>query len=290
MLRYFQNGPITLKVIEGLVQEKQLKIENLETIVDICYRTLKENPEFLTVEDFKNDGTFCGVVRLGGGVQGSHRVISSDGKTAIVNYKIGTGNLWVQTETVTGDYDPRKRPFWKTAMAHPEGGWTDPYHFATTGLQGYTYVLGQKGMDGFWAVDYEVVHLSNFLRALKIGQEGLIYILAENGDVMAQSSKQGSKTIDEAWNQYLHSGQKEVFFSIKERIFYANRFPEQYQIPWTVVTSIHEDDFLKPIRRDAFHSLLYGLLPCVLFLVVIAVFFGRVSGRMKEIAWEMDEI
>jgi adenylate cyclase len=290
MLRYFQNGPITLKVIEGLVQEKQLQIDNLETIFDICYRTLRENPEFLTVEYFKNDGTFYGVFRIAGGYEASHRVIDPDGKTAIVNYKIGEGNKWVQTATVTGDYDPRKRPFWKTAMEHPEGGWTDPYRFATTGLQGYTYVLGQKGKDGFWAVDYEVDHLSDFLRTLKIGQEGLVYILAEDGTVMAESSKHDNKTIDEAWNQYLKSGQKEGFFSIKDRIFYANRFPEKYQIPWTVVTSIHEDDFLKPIRRDALISLLYGLIPCVLFLALIAVFFGRVSGRMKEIAWEMDEI
>lgn len=290
MLRYFESGPITLKVIEGLVEEKQLQIDNFETIFDVCHRTLKEDPDFLTVEYFKEDGSFYGVFRLEGGYVASRRSIAPDGKTTIVNYKIGEGHKWVQFEEITGDYDPRKRPFWKTAMAHPEGGWTDPYPFATTGALGYTYVLGQKGTDGYWAVDYQIDHLSDFLKKLEIGKEGFVYILGADGAVIAASNKEESQTIQHAWSQFLASGEKGGYYSTQHRIFYANRFPKEYQIPWTVVTSIHENDFLKPIRRDALTSLLYGFLPCILFLGLIAAIFGRISGRMKEIAWEMDEV
>jgi len=291
VLRYFQSGPITLKVIQGLFDEKQLKIDNLETIFDVCYRTLKGNPDFLTVEYFKNDGTFYGVFRLGGEYQGSFRSIGPDGKTAIKNYKIGADSTWVQTEVIMGDYDPRKRPFWKTATEHPDGAWTAPYRFATTGALGYTYVLGQKkGTEGYWAVDYQIDHLGDFLRRLKVGGEGHVYILDKQGSVIGESSEEHNHIIGGAWSHYLASGQGEGHFSLGHRIFYANAFPEEAHIPWTVVTSIHENDFLSPIRRDALHSSMIGLIPCLFFLILIGLFFGRVSGRMKEIAWEMDEI
>lgn len=293
MLRYFQNGPITLKVIEGFVEEKQLVLDSNEAIFDICYRTLKENPAFATVHYFKKDGTFYGVFRLKGAYQASYRVIGADGKTVIKNYQVGDGNTWVQSEEIVGDYDPRKRPFWQTAIDHPEGGWSDPYQFATTNARGYTYVLGQKskmGIDGYWAVNYQIDQLDEFLHSLKIGAEGIVYVLAENGDVIAESSNQDSQSIGLAWKQYRASQKTSGYFPIKHRIFYANPFPKESEIPWTVVTSIHENDFVKPIRRDALHSLMYGLALCFIFLTFTAVFFGRISGRMKEIAWELDEV
>ncbi len=293
VLSYFQNAPITLKVIEGLVEEKQLKIGEFETIMDICYRTLKENSTFVAVYYSKKDGSFYGLFKLPDGYEASYRSIQPDGKTLIRNYKANSANQWVQIEEKIGDYDPRKRPFWKTALAHPEGAWSDPYRFATTGALGYTYTLGQKvgnEIDGYWSVNFQLDRLVYFLRSLKIGARGVVYLVTDEGEVVSESAGEVDPSIHQIVEQYFSSGRQTGYYPLRNEIFYANQFPQELEIPWSVITSIHEDDFLKPIRDQSIRSLQYGIIPCILFLIFVAVFFGSVSRRLKEIAWEMDEV
>jgi adenylate cyclase len=271
VLRYFQSAPSTLKVIEGLVEEEQLALDSVETLLDICYRTLRENPSFMNVFYAKTNGQFYGVFRFPDRYEGSYRFIDQEGKTKIQNYRIGPHRKWVESQELSGDYDPRTRPFWQTGSAHPEGGWTTPYQFATTGAQGYTYVLAQKGklnIEGYWAIDFQIDQLSDFLHSLPLGSEGTVSIVSENGSLIADSHQ--NKT------------------PLGKRIFYENPFPKAFGIPWKVVVSVHEDDFLKPIRSYTFHALGYGLIPTFLFLILIGLFFGRVSRSLKEIAWDMD--
>ena len=49
MLNYFDGAPITLRFIDGLDIEEELDVKELEMLLDICYRALKENPEFVSV-------------------------------------------------------------------------------------------------------------------------------------------------------------------------------------------------------------------------------------------------
>ncbi len=292
VLRYFQSAPITLRFIEGLVEEEQLGVENLETIFDICYRALKENPDFVTVYYAKANGTFYGVFKIADTFLGSYRTIVSIGKTLVQNYHIGPGNKWVLTNEETTDYDPRTRPFWLTGTQHPDGAWTDPYKFATTGATGYSYMLAQKGntgIEGYWTVDFQIDKLSSYIQSLKIGKEGIIYIIANDGTVIAESTPpQATPAIEPDWTKYLHANTKGGFVNLQHRILYTNPFPEESQIPWNLVTVIHEDDFLQPIRDDALHALALGLIPFVLFFFASAFFFGNISRRLREIANEMD--
>lgn len=300
VLKYFQGAPIALRFIDGLVQERELGLNALETILDICYRALKENTDFVTVYYARIDGTFYGVFKIAGQYMGSYRTLEQDGKTRIRNYKIGPNNCWVQESEETSDYDPRKRPFWKTGQEHPEGGWSQPYQFVTTKAQGYSYVLadrGENGIAGYWAIDFQIDKLADYLQGLNIGREGMVYIVGEDGSIIAKSTPQNVSShksrvdefIEKKWGQHPQEERKSGFFDEKSEIFYINHFPKESGIPWSIVTVIRENDYLLPIRRSAYHSLLIGLVPCVFFLFLSAVFFGRISRRLKEISGEMDQ-
>ncbi len=265
LLRYFQNAPIALKMIQGLVEEKQLSLATPESIFDICYRVLKENPDFVSVYFAQKDKTFYGVFRMKDSFEASLRKPKGD-QALIQNYRIGPNHQWKLFEETKSDYDPTKRPFWKTAQTSPQGGWTDPYQFATTGAKGYSYVLPQEKI-GYWAIDFQIDHLDDFLKGLQLGDKGRASIIANDGTLIATSGKIGGK-----------------------RMIYENPFPKNSQIPWKVVTSIHESDYLQPIRTTAILAISYGLIPAILFLLMTATFFGRVSRRLKAIAWEMDEL
>lgn len=285
IVNYFQKAPISMRMIEGLVEEESLNATDMETILDICYRSLKENRPFVTVYYTKPDGSFYGVFKMGNEYVASHRTINSQGKTVIKNYTIGPDNLWKLKNEEMGDYDPRKRPFWKTATENPDGAWTDPYKFQTTQQTGYSYVLGQKikgNVVGYWTVDFQLDTLSNYLKSLHVGKKGTIYIIADNKAVIAASA-----AIKDA-DQIINWASKSGFINIKNKIVYVNRFSKESKIPWTLITIIHEYDYLRPIRNSAFHSLLLGMIPCILFLFLAGYFFGKMSRRLIEIAKDMD--
>lgn len=282
VVAYFENAPATLKMVEGLVAEEQLLLSSSEAIFDICYRMLKENPEFVTAYYFKPDGTFYGVLRDAEGFQATFRVVDQE-KTKEENYRIGPNHQWILFETLGSNYDPRNRPFWKSALAHPEGGWSEVYDFAETGAKGFTYVLahpGNQGIDGYWAVDFQVNLLSQFLHTLKVGKEGSVYIVTPDGALVAESSIKDVAALQ----RYLESDAY-----TKRRIFSSVTLPKDLGIDWKIITIIHENDFLKPIRSHAGRSLAVGLFFTAIFLVVTALFFGKVSERLKEMALEMDE-
>ncbi len=283
VINFFQNGPIALKMIEGLVVEEQLSLNSYESIFDICHRALKENPQFMTVYFIDKNKTFYGVFRDEKTFGASLRD-QKEGKTLIRNFKIGDEHTWIQTGELTGDYDPEKRPFWETAIAHPKGGWSNPYRFATSGKEGYSYVLGQdspQGIIGYWVIDFPIDQLHQFLKGFHLGQQGIVSLVTNDGELIAQSQNEKSTLPPEL---------KIGMSKLGKRIYYVNPFPQGLQIPWKVITSIHESDYLTPIRKTALYSLLYGLIPVFFFLILTATFFGRMSRRLKEIAWELDEL
>lgn len=295
VLRYFQNAPVTLKFISGLVEEGRLGLISQEMFFDICYQALKENPNFMTVYYSKIDGTFYGVFKIDHEYIASFRTVEGEGKTRVRNFKLGPKQQWVLFEETVSDYDPRKRPFWKAGVENPEGGWSDPYQFVTTKATGYSYVLGEKigeQIDGYWAIDFQIDQLSAYLRSLTLGKEGMVYIVANDGTRIAQSNSkiENDVFVKQAWAQYNEAQQKTGFLNVEHRIFYANHFPKELQIPWSLVTSIHEDDYLEPIRNTVFTAVKVGIIPCIIFMFISTIFFGRISRRLKEIASEMHEV
>jgi adenylate cyclase len=286
-LSYFQSAPITVRLIDGLVAEGRLAAEGTDMLLDVCYRTLKENPDFMAVFYATAEGVFYGVYREGGAIVGTHRTVET-----IRNFR-PEGTEWISTGEERSDYDPRKRPFWKTGVEHPSGSWTDPYVFAVTGATGYTYVLAhqEKGeVKGYWGIDFQIDHLSDFLKKLDVGKKGSIYIVANDGKIVASSTKEIDRGIGKAWEQFSKSAGKNEYLNLKQQIYYIEPLPKESQIPWNLATVIHEDDFLLPIRSHALHALYYGLIPCFFFLVLAAAFFGAISRRLKDIAKEMDKV
>lgn len=296
IVSFFDSAPTTLRFIEGMAFEQGLNVENVEFVLDICYRAMKENPDFAAVYYAGKNGLFYAVYKEKSGFTGTRRTLQESGKTKIENYRIGPDSKWVLAGEELGDYDPRKRPFWATGLLHPEGAWTEPYPFVTLEGTGYSYVLGHKPkteVEGFWVVDFQIDQLSKFLRSLEVGQRGVVSLLDHNGTIISRSTPRRDPAMDEeigkVWEQFVKSGGKTGYLNIKGRILYVNRFPEESQIPWNLVTIIHEDDVLGPIRRHALRALAVGLIPCLIFLAGTALYFGRISRRLKEVASEMDD-
>lgn len=89
------------------------------------------------------------------------------------------------------DYDTRKRPWFRGAMALPSDEavhWTDPYIFFTTKEPGITAAMRWRGRDGSSYVighDVKLLDLSRFTSSLRLGEQGQVALLKDDGSLIA---------------------------------------------------------------------------------------------------------
>jgi adenylate cyclase len=83
-------------------------------------------------------------------------------------------------------YDPRARPWFKSALKSDGRVNTDLYTFSSTGSLGMTMARRTSGASGaVFGLDLTLDTLSLFLRKAQIGQGGFVFLFDADGDVLA---------------------------------------------------------------------------------------------------------
>lgn len=147
IIRYFSVAPPTAHLIEGLIERGEIDPNNPKQIFNVCYLALLANKDLTALFFVQPNGTFSGIIEdfEDQPFLASYRVAHPDGTTESQNFKPSEkGNSWVPIDTKGDDYDPRKRPYWPSAVAQPNGGWSNPYPFLDSTERGFSYSLGQK--------------------------------------------------------------------------------------------------------------------------------------------------
>ena len=87
------------------------------------------------------------------------------------------------------EYDPRHRPWFKSARISDDEIWTEPYIFYTSQLPGLTVARAVRNAQGHLigviGADIELAALSEFLKTQQVGSSGAAFIVYSNGDVLA---------------------------------------------------------------------------------------------------------
>ncbi|MCW2243103.1 adenylate/guanylate cyclase domain-containing protein [Azospirillum canadense] len=84
------------------------------------------------------------------------------------------------------DYDPRGRPWYRTAIDDTAGAVTAPYVSVLTALPGYTVRLPFQGdRHGVVAGNILLADIGAFLRAQQLGASGVVLLFDDNGRVVA---------------------------------------------------------------------------------------------------------
>lgn len=284
---YFEKGPFTLKLTSRL-RPKDL---DRNGYFDLLLSALKQNAFFFSVYYVDQNGLFYGVFRETGRFYASFRKpLEKNGLSNVQTYALEKGNIWVLFKEENLPYNPKDRPYWNEGEKHLGGGWTDPYPFALTQKKGYSYVLPQltvQGIKGFWVVDFELTELTRFLNTIELGRFGSLALFSEKDRIIAQSKNFSREDLSSSLKTLQGTTD---FFETRDKIFYQNKSLKQIGIPWTLITIIHEKDYLEPIFQSTIETLYWGLIPCTIFLILAALFFGKISNRMKVIAHEIGKI
>lgn len=94
--------------------------------------------------------------------------------------------------SVFKNFDPRTRPWYQAGAAAGEAVWSPVYrHFVIKDLA-VTAVLphyDEAGeLQGVFGADYVLTQVHDFLRGVKVGEQGEVFLLERNGDLLAASS------------------------------------------------------------------------------------------------------
>ena len=221
----------------------------------------------------------------------------------------------LRTET-SGDikYDPRERPWYRGAKETGECFWTGLYILFRNKKPAVTAAFpltdNQGKFLGVWGTDIELEEISNFLKGLKIGKNGVAFIVNEKNEVVAypdpsrivkeengklrpvKVEELGRESITAAFQEYLGAGRpKAVVESRGERFLYSvKEFPPSFAAPWKVALVAPEDDFIGGSKRIMRHTFLI-CLGILLMAIVLAVLLSRsISTPIKLLTVEAKKI
>lgn len=214
-------------------------------------------------------------------------------------------------------YDPRGRPWYKTAKLKREATWSQVYldfdsllPTITASTPVYNNQNGQ--LIGVCATDIILsMELNTFLQGLKISKSGIAFIVEPSGFLIASSTaepitfgdsqdtrmlmaSESENSLIRDVTQYLsdtysglesvESSQLEIFLNGKREYLQVVRFEDQRGLDWIVVLVVPEQDFMERINRNTQITFLLcsvALLATILIGLLIAQWLTKALSQLS---------
>ncbi len=221
-----------------------------------------------------------------------------------------------ELENVYKNFDPRTRPWYKAGAAAGGPVWTPIYRHFALGVPTVSACLPAYAPDGtlrgVFGADYPLTRIHEFLRTIKVGRRGEVYLLERSGALVAASSLETSRilvqrpdgsfdrlTAADAGDPMLAAAVAhlrgapggldgiagpvlaQVRSGDKELYVLAEPFGDGRGIDWLLVAAAPASDYMGRIEAGQRQSLLAGL--CALLAAAgVGVFMARRVARPAE--------
>jgi serine phosphatase RsbU (regulator of sigma subunit) len=179
-------------IVESLrqVSDQGLDLNDSDRLAAQLLAILKANPGLSWVHFANEAGTFTGVYRVPGGGLRVNQSKIVNGKSQMLERTVQPDGTWAvyKTDQDTG-YDPRKRPYYKKAVAAGRVVWVPPYMFFNQNVPGITCsapVYDKAGqLRGVLGVDFDLNALSEFVRGLSVSEHSSVFLFTEDQVLLA---------------------------------------------------------------------------------------------------------
>jgi len=212
-----------------------------------------------------------------------------------------------RTELIqTAAYDPRTRPWYKTAKQLGKATWSPIYVFTASPVLGITPVIpiyNETGnLRGVLAIDLTLSQISDFLKSIEISPSGQVFAIERSGEIVASSTdelpfvtdKDGQKRLLATSSQnllirsastYLQKRfgsfeqidrQGQFTFDIDGKRQFVTVAPLQdgRGLDWLIVVAIPEADFIEQIHTNTRTTILLCF-----FAFILAIGLGFFTTR-----------
>ncbi|MEQ8195475.1 MAG: adenylate/guanylate cyclase domain-containing protein [Rhodospirillales bacterium] len=211
-------------------------------------------------------------------------------------------------------YDPRTRPWYRGAEKNRGRFWTDLYVFTSLGKLGITASVPVNDAAGRFlgvvAADIALDELSEFLKAQKIGQRGIAFIVNRQKELVAfpdvsrsvkiENGKARPVSINEIDEAWIKDAAGRFFEQKKERFHFSSNgieyiaaftpFPDTFGKAWTIGIVVPLDDFIGTVKETNRHILIFSLIVLLIGVGLIGLISRLISGPIKSLAGEAEKI
>lgn len=194
---YFEPAERAARVTADLLAGKVLERAEPERLERYFLEQLRQTPALAGIYAGYPDGAFYYVSRSdeggAGGTLTKEVTVDAAGRSVHLTWR-DDGLTAVRSEADPADsYDPRTRPWYQAAAEQRGLVWTAPYVFFTAKKPGITAAMPVIGADDRLAavvgLDIELSAVSRFLVQVGFRSSGSVYILSQDGDVIAHANE-----------------------------------------------------------------------------------------------------
>ncbi|WP_319542401.1 methyl-accepting chemotaxis protein [uncultured Pseudodesulfovibrio sp.] len=280
------DGTISMYIQETLNNTVMMAEDPRTRRVDeILTNYLDKNKEYTTVDPIPED-------ILGQDIRGFYKMILSSHKSYKDCY-IGTSNgafIIGGSDPLPAGYDPRQRPWYKTAAATPDKAIISEAYVSTTGeamiSTGKAVLEGGKVL-GVTAMDLSLSQLTKLIEQVKLGETGYVMMVQDDGVVIADPKEPNNnfKKIGEL-NDALYakafgmdSGDTEGTINGVKYMAVVHTSPA---LKWKFIAFIETAEIMAPVWSNATNATILSLL--ALIVIAVSMWFYMNNLLIKPLA------
>ncbi|MGH8396437.1 MAG: cache domain-containing sensor histidine kinase, partial [Pseudomonas sp.] len=196
-------------------------------------------------------------------------------------------------------YDPRTRPWYKTAMAQPGKTLrTEAYYWAADDVVLVSTVRSfndrQGNASGVVNIDVSLKQLTDLVKQIKLGDSGYLMLMEANNTVLVDPNDPSHNfkklsELGEGYRQLSEAGQGLVQVELAGERYMAFVWPSR-ALGWRFVGVVRESEVMAGAARLTWLIAAIALVCAVLFAVVGAWFAGLIVKPIRGVASGLEGI
>ncbi|UDI93607.1 methyl-accepting chemotaxis protein [Pseudomonas sp. IAC-BECa141] len=217
-----------------------------------------------------------------------------------VSYGLSSGGyaFW-PGDPKMANYDPRTRPWYKTAMANPGKTLrTEAYYWAgddavlVSTVRAVANQLGAQG--GVVNIDVSLKQLTEIVKQIKLGESGYLMLMENTGTVLVdpKQPEHNFKKLDslgDGYAQLAKAGKGLVEVELNGERYMANVWPSE-QLGWTFIGLIKQNEVMSSATQLTWLIAIIAAVLAALFAVVGASFASLIVRPIRSVASGLEGI
>ena len=202
------------------------------------------------------------------------------------------GGQATSREKMKGGYDPRTRDWYKKTYSNQNNVAITNAYRAIGGELVVTFaraLLSTKNeFIGSLGVDVSLSELTELIKNMKIGNEGYVMLCQNDGTILADPKHQQTifKTLKDsgipAFEEIANAKSKKLIVSMDNEKWHINTFTID-NLNWKVISFMKEAELLNSFYSIFQSMVIAGFALFVILLVLVAIFFKKVSIQFAKI-------
>ena len=205
------------------------------------------------------------------------------------------GYVFWPGDPALASYDPRTRPWYKTAMAQPGKTLrTEAYDWAADDVVLVSTVQSFNDRSGVVNIDVSLKQLTDLVKQIKLGESGYLMLMEANNTVLVDPNDPSHNfkklgDLGEGYRQLSEAGQGLVQVELAGERYMALVWPSK-ALGWRFVGLVRESEVMAGAARLTWLIVAIALVCGVLFAVAGAWFAGLIVKPIRGVASGLEGI